>query len=188
MSIINDALKKAQTQLNNKETKKENSPSPEKKNIDQTAEIYQKLYSQQKKALTQPPKRPVSKGMNDRIPTVKIAATLCILLFIVGGLIYFGVPLLQNIYSNSKQETPITKTDTPAPLANTRTYAPDELVLTGISIIENKRVAIINGEIYEEGEHVLGKKITKISMNEVALVGQGKELKLRIGQIGRAHV
>ena len=55
------------------------------------------------------------------------------------------------------------------PKQMSRTYKPGELVLSGTSIIENKRVAIINGDIYEQGDIVDGYRIVKVELQKVEL-------------------
>ena len=45
----------------------------------------------------------------------------------------------------------------------------DNLVLNGIMMNRNKMVALINGEIYEKGDFVKGKMVSKITLDRVEL-------------------
>ena len=51
-----------------------------------------------------------------------------------------------------------------------------ELQVTGIMTIQNKPAALINGEIYEEGEAIQGMHVYKITSNQVQLIDANGEV------------
>jgi len=190
MSIINDALKKAQ--LNFKKPKKDQkikSAAGQSKSGEDITNVYEKMYkarqeqadasasqAQQGKSPTQnKSKTPLAKTL---IKTFFVIILICVLIVASFFILKNFLPIddfIQSVKKAGKSSRIITK---PAP--KKRIYRPGELVLNGTSLIDGKQVALINDEIYEIGGIVNGKEITSIGLNEVKLRDDQKVFTLKI--------
>ncbi len=54
------------------------------------------------------------------------------------------------------------------------------LQLSGIALMEEKNFAIINGDIFKEGDQVEGAQLVKITKDEVTLDRKGREIQLSL--------
>lgn len=193
MSIINDALKKAQKSLikNNKpqeEKPKENPP----KTFDgeSISNVYQKLY----KNRGEQPGQPGAAGKKDAdvvhlTPQKRpaflwlkpVLKTLFFLACIAGGL-YLARPYLpiDGFLASLKKSSQKRAYQQVRQAPPKRVYKPDELVLNGTSLIDGKNVALINDEIYEIGDTVNGMTIISIDKNNVELSNEEKVITLKV--------
>lgn len=194
MSIINDALKKAQLNLK----KAEPPPPPEEKPVTptpskepSTLNVYEKLYQRQaaKQGIAAPGKT-ISKTPPEQKPStlksakkwLKVTATIAIcVLFVTGSLIFISrlEPVQDFLKSKKKPKFPKQTIMARKP-SRQRTYRRGELILNGTSLIDGKRVALINDEIYEVGEIVDGKTITSINLNQIKLGNEKEVITLRV--------
>ena len=211
MSIIHNALKKAQANLEKKDTKKNAKPSQsssseskkssqptqqpqaeQKPNTPPPVNIYEKMHQKpsmasspkpsdfrQPEAPAAKPKTPARKEKAERPvksgPGILLIVFLIIfLLGIVGGgiYVYFAYFAGQGASSEGRSYRPKPFTQ--------QNYSTDKLVLNGTMMMGNKRVALINNEVYEQGEEVYGRKILKIMNNKVELIVNGKVEVLRL--------
>lgn len=174
MSIINDALKRAQKNMAKTETK-DTKKDPSK---DQPAEkpvAKGPVYPTPKAAPSAPPPPPKSdsKKVEDKTDEKKkkiwlrTLAVIVAIFFLITGILMATLFFLKKRSTDSSDPTNIRRNYQPRQI--TRTYKEGELVLSGISLIENKRVAIINGDIYEEGDIVDGNQIINIELHRVIL-------------------
>ncbi len=176
MSIIDDALRKAQSNLS--KAKGKETPAPI--NTPQSA----------KNSSTPTQNNAVPKT---RTPTTKIIPLLVIPICL-GAIFFFfvfnkkspktwvitkGLPFPKS--DTIKKQFPSIKPRTkPLPKIN---YAQGTLILNGTSIIDNNRVALINNNIYSVGEIVNGKKILNISNKNVELENEtGEIIYLKVGE------
>ena len=204
MSIINDALKKAQASLLKKNGSVETLPNtPE----DQTPA---------KDATTLPapapvPSAPAAATDKKRWDTVILLEVLALCL-IIGILFVFQPQIFRSLYRpkpirsghvslhpSPQRPSPlsaapsvITKTLETVPsslsarpaapkTALTEEPAAEPLVLNGIMLIEkDKTVALINDEIYHAGDSVQGKKITNITLEKVELSDGQETITLQV--------
>jgi len=186
MSIINDALKKAQTKL--KKTDKTPDKAPDKtQDSQEPVNVYEKMY----KAREEQQKNSTlgkEKGKESAAPlrsAKKWFQTFLVIVFCLscasGGFFFLSryQPFQNFLRSVKKNNTPIQSHITrQAP--KKQTYKSGKLVLNGTSLIDGKRVALINDEIYEAGEMIDGKKITSINLNRVELRDNEKITTLRV--------
>jgi len=110
------------------------------------------------------------------------AITACIILT---GLYYFIKPSAEQ-YTTAKtspivvtqpivrQTAQPIRSQPPQEITRPSFQKQDNLQLSGISIIGDRKVAIINDKIYELGESVNGRKIVDIRRKEVDLLENGK--------------
>ena len=174
MSIINDALKKAQSNLKKKET--EHIPN-----------IYEKLYKP--KEISPPSSEFIEPPPQEQKAWYSGILTLITIFFLVIGFLSAVLFFLLN-QSTTKTQTVVVQpedsnesTITPSPAAATpakRLYKRNELVLSGIMMMGDKRVALINNDIYELGETVQGKKIIDITLDKVELQDGNRTIVLQV--------
>lgn len=190
MSIINDALKKVQDNLEKKQMENQ-----EQNNKD-ISKLYDKLYQQNKEPqqskeplklketqtpapskTTAPAPKP-SKPSTPRTPKepspfLKIFITLFCLIGIIAGVVFYL----------SKHPVKTTKSRTsPAKPAPKRTYSKNALVLNGTLEVENKKAALLNDQIYRVGDTVGTMTITAITLDYVEFQNGDQTIKLRNGE------
>lgn len=198
MSIIHDALKKTQSNLNNNQEKDASS----KMNTENTASnntnppppanpmssIYDKLHKKPDANQNPPNPKSPTKRNNPKNETqgnpVMTFFTIIFCLFIIAGAIWF----IYQYYAQNMDKTGVdfkkaltikpqklyiigTPTHRPKPVVKKveKNLPPNTIVLSGITMMGDKRVALINNEIYQLGESVQGKKIVSISIEKVEL-------------------
>jgi len=184
MSIIDDALKKAQSNLDKKNnlspTSQEKQPAQPKTPAPQTS----------RPAVRPLPQRP-SENESSKNKTILISI---LSLIVLAGALFFilnktslknsaftkNIPVLKLINNSSKEK--------PAPSIKPKTkpllrinYDKNTMILNGTMTIDNKRVALINNNIYKVGDTVNGNEIIIITMERV-------ELRDENGQITRLNV
>jgi hypothetical protein len=198
MSIIHDALKKTQANLNNNNEPKKspepnmNSSEPNKSEHNTPQEmqsIYDKLHKKPEPIVPPPTKNNPGKSAKKTAARQEnsvmnfLGIILCIL--IISGAIWF----IYEYYSKDLGKKGMdfkkvlnfkpkklnfgfgTKSKNSKPLsAANNNLPPGAIILNGITSMGDKRVALINNEIYQVGETIEGKKITDISMEKVELV------------------
>lgn len=113
---------------------------------------------------------------------IKTAAMVAVyLLFLTGSFFFVSryKPVQDFLGSLKKNKTP-SRAHIVNQIPKKRTYKPGELVLNGTSLIDGRRVALINDEIYEIGEVIDGKKITSINLNKIELSDNETVVTLRV--------
>lgn len=191
MSIINDALKK--TQLSFK--KKDKPPVQETKQEDpanqNTSNVYEKFHKQQadQRNASIPGKGPKGKEADKKTSAlqsakkwIKTSAVVAVCLLFLSGSFFLLSRLkpVQDFIRSIKKDSAPSRAYIAKRIPKKRTYKPGELVLNGTSLIDGKRVALINDEIYEVGETINGNKITSINLNRVELRNNEKTITLKV--------
>lgn len=167
MSIINEALKKAQQDL-----KRTVLPVPVRAETSFEAETPPPA-SQPASAMFAPsPSK--EKGKSWRMVVVWELLSLCVIgafLFVLQPQI-FDILNKRNVPPAAAQPAPVAAPAAAPQTAVIRPIRPNKnaMTLNGIMQIENKWMALINDEIYEEGDYIKNKKIDKISSEGVTLV------------------
>ena len=171
MSIINDALKKTQNNLQKSDPK-------------EASDVYKKIYQNnepQKDGTSAPHSQPgETKIKSGKIWHQSILAIVCIALLLAGVLLAVLFYLIKesssttskNAVSSLKLQHEKTKSSPPVD--------PNVLKLDGIMLTSGKRSALINGEVYEMGEMVNGKKIVNIDADRVDLLENGRMETLKV--------
>lgn len=193
MSIINDALKRAQKNMAKTDGKKQADKKAKPKaaepssTIKQAADaakapVYPTPISQKPK--TPPPKKPstekakTKKKKKQEKMWYQTLSVIVAIFFLITGILIATLYFLKQRSSQGDADG-IRRNYQPKRIQ--RNYKPGELNLSGTSLIENRRVALINGDIYEEGEIVDGNKIISIELKKVALQDpNGKVIMLRV--------
>ncbi len=186
MSIIHDALKRAQNEFN-----KDNDKSSDIKKTE-TPEIYEKL----KTKTTPPIKNTEHQEPQQQIQTtstqektlpntrkkklnVTFISLIAVFSLFIGVFISFLIVLLNQSSTRAKVDkttpeqafsskiSPLKKVTTPK-----TSVQKNNLVLSGTMMMGEKRVALINGEIYELDESIRGKKITNVTLKNVELTDE----------------
>ncbi len=186
MSIINEALKKAQIDLHLK-----------KKKMPVTADDLawtQRIEREITTAVSPCDCAPISGGkkLKNGYWYALVLLEICSFCAIV-WILFILQPQIFNSFAREnaapKSGTPSTQTPpAPAPLPSspqTKTPSakrsfPDSLILNGTMVVDNQRVALINGEIYEVGDYINGKKIVDISLEKVDLLSGDDVISLSV--------
>ncbi len=188
MSIINDALKKAQTDLH---LKKKKTPVTAD-DLAWTQRIEQEITT----AVSPCDCAPTSNGKKTRrghwyaLVLLEICSVCAIAwtLFILQPQL-FNASMRKNAAPKSgtpsPQPTPIPAQSSPHSSLQTKIPSakrnfPDSIVLSGTMVVDNQRVALINGEIYEVGDYINGKKIVDISLEKVDLLSGDDVISLSV--------
>lgn len=190
MSIINDALKKTQMSFKKKDAsaKKE---EPQKEEPKEPSNVYEKLYKKQaalqeasRAAKGQPAAKQDAKASEPGPAKnwIKTVGVTLLVLALIGTGLYFASKqeAVQDMLSSLKAKGMAAKSQFNRPTPKKRSYRPGELVLNGTSLIDGKRVALINDEIYQVGEVVDGKTITHIDLNLIELKDDETVTTLRV--------
>jgi len=180
MSIINDALKK--TQMSFKKLKKkeqaQEEPKPKPKG-DNVVNVYEKMYKSREDGKTPSPDRvqgkksPKSSGETSG-GAKKFFKTAFAALFLIASLAFSFTFLsdyepLQDFIRSKTGKRRSSRFHIAKHVPKKRIYKAGDLVLNGISVIDGIKVALINDEIYQIGDIVNNKKITKITSKIVEL-------------------
>ena len=199
MSIINDALKKAQKSLTrsektpDKDQKVQSIPAasaaPQSHDGKSISNVYEKLHKprvDQNKGTVAPKHEDevvhMTRQQRSAKSWAKTALTaVVILIFVVGGLsLAQQYAPFKNIFTSLKKSSRKSGFRFASAPAKKRQYKPGELVLNGTSLINGKMVALINDEIYEPGDVVNGMSIISIEMNKVELSDDQKITTLHV--------
>lgn len=166
MSIINDALKKVQKNMENPSTPQPSTPETPKSSFypvgKNTAnkDAGKKISSQ--KTETKPPK------------TAQLLLTLVIVFIIFVVYQIQTQPDWLKDFNRSGGFSSLLKKAAPAPSkpkpAPVEVYAPGTIVVKGTMNSGDKWVALINGKIYEAGESIEGKTITAITLAGIEII------------------
>ncbi len=188
MSIINEALKKTQTNFNDLKEKtvavaddrisagKKIWPQP----VKQPADTFKPALSATPTTLPTPVLKQDSsspKPIGKRWYIIVLVEVL--ILGLAAWTLFVFQPGLFRSSQQPKRSVPAVKpkpaalTPQPAPGASAapeiKFSTPKNLVLNGIMINQNKMVALINGEIYEVGDYIGAQKVNKITLDRVEL-------------------
>jgi hypothetical protein len=183
MSIINDALKKA-------EERREGEPQDKKKPQEQDYKRFglRKEQSPQKPAgrPTRPAVAGYARGKKELKLLISVGAGAVVLSLAVlaillrGGFQLSFVPLgpAEVKIEEAPRPTQTAETETtPQPAAAAED---DKLMLTGIVHGEGMPMAVINGSVYIEGDSIRKSRIIKISEDKVILEKEGRIVELQV--------
>ncbi|OGX35768.1 MAG: hypothetical protein A3C36_03665 [Omnitrophica WOR_2 bacterium RIFCSPHIGHO2_02_FULL_52_10] len=199
MSIINDALKKAQKSLTRTEKVSDKNPeppvfpaapdAPKSHDGKSISNMYEKLH----KPRVDQDKRTAAPKHEDEVVHmapqqrsaknwVKIALTAVVILAFAAGGFYLAQQYapFKNIFASLKKSSRRSGFQFSNAPAKKRKYKPGELVLNGTSLIDGRMVALINDEIYEAGDVVNGMSVINIEMNKVELADDQKITTLHV--------
>ncbi len=205
MSIINEALKKTQTNLSNL---KEKAIAVADDRISAGHKIWQQPPKQPSPAFTPAvaslppaaatPVREVKQNSSKRTRWYLIVLAEILALGLIVWTLFVIQPRLFRSSYQPKMSSPAVKPNPvtmpqPAPALavspETRipisTPAKSNLALKGIMMNQNKMVALINGGIYETGDYVNGKRISKITLDKVELLDGDEIMILNVRTQGR---
>ena len=178
MSIINDALKKVQKNMD----KNQNPSDPSNKPSSSQESISSPGGPQQNPTLKRPP-LPSSPGikqdktLKSKTSTPKSKKNRLIFLIIsllcLAGIItfyYLGIPNsisldLKKTHKNSSQKTSRPSTD---------------IEIKGIMMMNEKNMALIGDNIYEVGDSIQGMEIIAISIDSVQMINDGVVYKYKV--------
>jgi len=191
MSIINDALKK--TQLNFKKPKRnaKKEAEPKEQPSQDITNVYEKMYKIREDQRSSSAKAQIvaTKELPPEGPLLhfvkKVLKPLLIFISVV-AFIWVGFYLLsryepaQDFFQSLKGTNNFSRSSARRPVPKKRKYKPGELILNGLSIIDGRRVALINDKIYEIGETIDGKKISSIGLNQVELRDDQKIITIKV--------
>lgn len=66
------------------------------------------------------------------------------------------------------------------PLSQLMNVSGGEFQLTGIALMDGKNFAIINGDIFQEGDQIQGAKLMKVSKDDITLDREGNEIHISL--------
>ena len=162
MSIIDDALRETQDNLNQKGQEH----SPDGKDVSQ---LYQKL-NKQKEDEKSPPTKKEKTPNKSKSPLVGWLIFAILAAGLYYGYLYYSTPEKKRFdFKKLKISMPQPKQATPAP-AKPKEYKEGEIVLNGVFTTDNRTAALINDKIYEVGDEISGKKVISISIDQVELM------------------
>lgn len=213
MSIINEALKKTQDNL---EILKEKTTAVTNGRIPQGQKTWQELTQPSSVARAPKPSPMPAPAVTRTSPSLPepnvptkpagkrwyiIVFTEILILCLAAWTLFVIQPRLFRSSSRINSSSPAGRPISPQPAPATQSVpAPgmspeikfpmgasfkNNPVLNGIMLNQNKVVALINGEIYEVGDYLNGKKVTKITMDRVELQDENEVLTLSVRDRGR---
>lgn len=162
MSIINDALKRAQQRM-----KKGNDPAPTETPSVQNLTREQHPPTASPHPRPQPPKKETTAHKKKKVWYQTVTA-LVVLFFFITGILLATLFFLMKRSSGDADPTAVIRREYMPKIVN-RKFKPGELILSGTSFVEDKKVALINDGIYEVGDIVEGYRITSIDIKQVEL-------------------
>ena len=192
MSIINDALKKTQLNFKKKPKNKEKEKAENtlKPNNDDVANVYDKMYKareEQRQASSSGavPAKKSSKGSKTPQKADGWLKTVLAFLFLAASLTFAfkflsGYEPLQDFLLSQKWKKKSSRTYIVKHMPKKRTYKASDMVLNGISIVDGKKVALINDEIHQVGDVVNNKEIISITHDTVELRGNEKIYTIKV--------
>ncbi len=199
MSIINDALKKAQSNLNNKDAV----PPPQKTlaTIEQEQKEKELELKRQQESMAQRRPSSLRKLLKISFFIFLFVSSILTFLYLLSYLkeIPFSkkfpqisilaksfnqkIASLLHEFSSSKSDSlnPVAPAGmTSSAASSQKKISPKNLVLKGIITKNNHQAALINDEIYEEGSMIGEMKVISISFQEVKLLEGDQTITLRI--------
>ena len=210
MSIINEALKKTQTNLSNL---KEKTVTVTDDRISVGQKTWQSPAAQPAQTFTQAPSSapaatpaPQAKRTSSKrwylivITEILVLGLAAWVLFIFQPQLFRSSlhpkrsPAVRKSITTTAQPKPVALSPQPAPVP--ATSAPSgikfpmgapakNLVLNGIMMDQSKMAALINGEIYEVGDYIGDQRINKITLNRVELRDGDNVTILEVREQGR---
>ena len=197
MSIINEALKKTQTLRQTPSPVANDRPSPPQETWPES------------RAVPSVPRSISLPAQSSSVPAkprqrkwhIIVLLEILFLLFVVGVLFivqpqFSGVFPKINLNAGTDKKTPpqqpppavrtapaTISTAAPSPAASHRHNR--GLIVNGIMMNNGKIAALINGEIYETGDYIDGKKITDITGDEVILMDKNEVTVLSVRRASR---
>ncbi len=189
MSIINDALKKTQLRFK-KPKEKEKTKDDSTPKDDGTVNVYEKMYKarEEKEKISLPRATSGKKSKKDseishrsreRLKTI-FAAVFLIASVSFSFKFLSGYEPLQDFIRSKTGKRRSSRFYIAKHVPKTRVYKAGDLVLNGISLINGTKVALINDEIYQIGDTVNNKKITRIDRDTVELRNDEKIFTIKI--------
>jgi len=182
MSIINDALKKTQLSfLKPKGKKKEKAEEKDesKPKDDGTVNVYDKMYKAREEKEKSLPSHVVSGKKSPKSRKVSHRSrewlkTIVAVIFLIASVSFSfkflsGYEPLQDFIRSKTGKRRSSRFHIAKHVPKKRVYKAGDLVLNGISVIDGTKVALINDEIYQVGDIVNGKEITRIDRDAVEL-------------------
>ena len=177
MSIINEALKKTQSEFSEKEGQ-------------DVSNLYEKLHTKVEPETDKEPGTKTPEARPQLPSSSQIPILLIIFVLLVGVFVATRSTETKKSSSSTKPINPIKKIaslihvpkPTPQPKSIPKqVYKKGELVLNGtMKVDHNKTVALINNEIYQVGDSIDGKQIMSITMEGVELTDKGKTIFLTV--------
>jgi len=158
MSIINDALKKAQNTLNAKESLTVAPGTTD-------TEVIPAAVPPAKPILKEIPVQPRQPQRKQNKETLLVAVTISVCVAILAGMI---------VLFNHIAATGLPGKTAPLPA--------DAFIINGVMVENNKTVALINNEIFEVGETVNGKKILNITLDRIDVLENGEIKSFPVGR------
>ncbi len=139
MSIINEALKKAQSQMEKK----------------------------------QPPV--FSGNVQEEKNTSRIMTALIIIGFLSCVSVFFSLMKTNTapIKGQALEQSPVAIAAKRTPVNPSSSSSVNELTLNGIIAMDGEQLALINNQIYKEGDRIGGKRILSIAADRVEIFGEG---------------
>lgn len=187
MSIINDALKKVQTDIE-KKWPRSITTGYSKARRPNSREKAAKI-SSPSQDVTPPDYHPITKTFS-LTPKKRPHISLIIALVVTCGLALFSVidqtaltfsptpsislPSLDMSQPPSPYEVTISAPVPSAPFDSLSQVIPEGITIGGIVNMEDKNVALINDKIYEIGDTVDGMKIINITLDSVQMINKGE--------------
>lgn len=194
MSIINDALKKVQANIDKSESQ-DSSKKPAKKKSTNIPKMPQRAPSSigasehslnaasQTQVQHQPPaysfsQTPKDKKDEHKVPRNKLNIIIITLSVIVCGIILLpSITYLFNKPQINQELPPVVyqpRIQRPTVPSNPVSTKLESIYVSGIVTIGNENRALINDKIYEEGDTIEGMKIMNISLDSIELLDGNK--------------
>lgn len=185
MSIINDALKKAQKQMDEKETPR--ITTEEKPSFTDVENTTSQQLSQTPPPAANLDKTPPSphKTSKSTIPPLKIIQWALMSIIIAISLWF-----IQRYYSQTNALMPTSVATSPTkmtqPIAKIiETESIEDSLrktihISGTMMMEDKRVAVINNTIVNIGDQIEGWTISEITLQNILLTKDGKDIQLKV--------
>lgn len=192
MSIINEALKKAQENLEkNNPNEKQNTSQNKNTNIadkKQKQTTGSSVFNAPIQSTVRPDKIDIDQTVNNKINFAVGASLLILVLFISGFLILkkSSQSMAQNNTSpvSTLERNPIatqlTKSKSSRKSLWNKNTQDEELIVNGIMTEGTKKIALVNNEIYQIGDYIRGWKLVEIDLDRIQLLDNGKILTIKV--------
>ena len=164
MSIINDALKKTQSEFQNKDGKN-------------PTNVYEKFYQNKKNQLAPDDPKAAKREEAPRRKSSAGKVFLILFLFVLAGVVTVRhYPNIPRVLMHKAKSLKIASTSTtpyvPPPVK--RTIPEGAIILNGVMLMDDRHVALINDDVYEVGDYINGKKIVNITLEQVDFLQNGR--------------
>lgn len=180
MSIIADALKKVQVNLENRSQKTEAKPAAVQRDASSVRKISPPpeappfrtpdvSHSETASSVERPAKRI---GKKKEIALIVFCITVCLTLVIL-----LGIVIVRFAKSHA---VPIAPAPKPSATQAPKSYAGNEYLIEGIMSMEDKSVVLINNQIHEVGDQVGPFTITSIAPDHITVDENGRTRILKV--------